>query len=114
MCDLCPVAVRFDPKHPVTDDELQSVINHLGTFDDLTYLNFDRSQITDAGLVQLLPLADRLESLDLRGTRVSDDGIAHLQRLRRLTLLRLKGSSISTDGIEHIRKSLPNCKLDVQ
>ena len=107
-----PVAVRFSPNDPVTDDELQSVINHLMKFNDMTYLNLDRSQITDAGLAQLLPLADKLESLDIRGTRVSDDGIAHLQRLSRLTLLRLKDSAISTAGIEKIRKSLPSCKLE--
>jgi hypothetical protein len=111
-CFWNPTAVRFDPKHPVTDDELQSVISHLMKFDDLTYLNFDRSQITDTGLAQLLPLANKLESLDIRGTRVSDNGIANLQRLPKLTLLRLKDSAISTDGMETIHKTLPSCKLE--
>ena len=109
-----PVAVRFNPSDPVTDVELRSVMKHLMTFDEMTYLNFDRSQITDAGLAQLLPLANKLESLDIRRTSVSDDGIAHLKRLPRLTLLRLKGSGISADGIDEIRKSLPNCKLELQ
>ena len=107
-----PVAVRFSPSHPVTDAEVQSVMSHLMRLDEMTYLNFDRSQITDACLAQLLPLANKLETLDIRGTRVSDNGIADLQRLSRLTLLRLKDSAISADGVEKIRKSLPNCKLE--
>ncbi len=107
-----PVAIRFDPSNPITDADLQSVINRLWKFDDLTYLNFDRSKITDAGIAQLVPFANKLESLDIRGTGVSDDGITYLQRFPRLTLLRLKGSAISPDGIEKIRKSMPNCKLD--
>jgi len=109
-----PVAVRFNPNDPVTDGELQSAMKHLLKFDDMTYLNLYRSQITNAGLAQLLPLANNLESLDIRSTSISDDGIAHLKRLRRLTLLRLKDSAISPDGIDEIRKSLPSCKLDVQ
>lgn len=109
-----PVAVRFSSNDPITDVELQSVMKHVMNFDDLTYLNFNRSQITDVGLAQLLPLANKLESLDIRSTSVSDDGIAHLKRLPRLTLLRLEDSAISTDGIDEIRKALPSCKLDVQ
>jgi hypothetical protein len=107
-----PVAVRFNPDHPVTDAELQSVMKHLMTFKDLRYLNFYRSRITDAGLAQLFPLSDKLDSLDIRNTSVSDNGIAHLKQLHRLTLLRLSDSKISPEGVETIRKSLPNCKLE--
>ncbi len=109
-----PVAVRFSPNDPITDAELQAVMKHLMNFDDLTYVNFYESQITDVGLAELLPLAHKLESLDIRGTKVSDGGIATLKQLSRLTLLRLTNSSISNDGIDEIRNALPNCKLEVQ
>jgi hypothetical protein len=107
-----PVAVRFNPDHPVTDAELQSVMKHLLKLKDLRYLNFDHSRITDAGIGQLLPLSDKLESLDIRHTVVSDDGIANLKLLPRLTLLRLSDCKISAEGVETIRKSLPNCRLE--
>jgi hypothetical protein len=108
-----PVAVRFNPAHPVSDDELRSMTRHMLTFTDMTYLNLNKSNITDAGLAHILPLADRLYSLDIRDTAITDDGIPYLLQLRKLIVLRLGSRSrITAEGFNEIRRSLPNCNID--
>jgi hypothetical protein len=68
-----PLAVRFQPIDPITDDELRNVMPFLMSFQDPYYLDFQKSQITNDGLKHLLPLADKLTALDIRGTAISDD-----------------------------------------
>jgi hypothetical protein len=108
-----PVAVRFHP-NSVTDGELRSLMKYIHRFEDLTYLYFTECPITDQGLKELLPLADKLDTLDIRRTGITDQGIATIKQLPRLTLLRIEGSAISPQGITELKRSLPNCKLDVE
>ena len=108
-----PVAVRFNSTHPLTDAQLRSLIPHLSEFDDLTYVNLYRSDVTDDGIKELLPLSHRLEAIDIRLTSVSDSSVPVLKRFPQLTLLRVHGSAITEQGREEIRQALPNCKLDV-
>jgi hypothetical protein len=107
-----PVAVRFNPAHPISDDQLRSMTPHMLKFADLTYLNLYRSHVTDAGLANILSFADRLYSLDIRDTAITDDGIAYLQQLPKLIVLRISGSKITTEGVNKIRSSMPNCNVD--
>ena len=108
-----PVAVRFNSAHPITDAELRSLMPHLLEFDELNYINLYRSNVTDAGITELLPLSPKLESLDVRSTSVSDKSVPVLKQFPQLTLLRVQGSAITEQGRNEIRQSLPNCKFDV-
>lgn len=108
-----PVAVRFNSAHPITDAQLRSLMPHLLEFDELNYINLYRSNVTDAGVAELLPLSSKLESLDVRSTSVSDKSVPVLKQFPQLTLLRVQGSAITDQGRNEIRQSLPNCKFDV-
>ena len=108
-----PAAVRFSSAHPLTDAELRSLIPHLLKFDDLTYVNLYRSNVTDGGIKELVPLSHKLEAIDIRSTSVSDSSVTVLKQFPRLTLLRVQGSALSDQGRDEIRKALPNCKFDV-
>jgi hypothetical protein len=108
-----PVAVRFSSAHPITDAELRSLMPHLLEFDELDYINLYRSNVTDAGIIELLPLSPKLEAIDVRSTSVSDKSVSVLTQFPRLTLLRVQGSAITDHGRDEIRKALPNCKFDV-
>jgi len=111
-CFWNPIAVRFQPYDPITDQELQSAMPYLRSFDDLNYLNFRESQITNDGLKHLLPLADRLLVLDITNTAISDDGIIHLKQLPKLKFIRVKGAGITSAGIAELQRALPNCKCE--
>ena len=108
-----PVAVRFNSAHPITDAQLRSLMPHLLELDELNYINLYRSNVTDDGVAELLPLSPKLESLDVRNTSVSDKSIPVLKQFPQLTLLRVQGSAITEQGRNEIRQSLPNCKFDV-
>lgn len=108
-----PVAVRFNSAHPITDAELRSLMPHLLEFDELNYINLYRSNVTDAGVAELLPLSPKLESLDVRSTSVSDKSVPVLKQFPQLTLLRVQGSALSDQGRDEIRNALPNCKFHV-
>ena len=112
-CFWNPVAVRFQPHHPITDQELQSAVPYLKNFGDLNYLAFRESQVTNEGLKHLLPLAERLLVLDLSDTAVSDDGIVHLKQLPKLMFVRVKeGTAITPAGIGEFERALPGCKCN--
>jgi hypothetical protein len=83
-----PVAVRFNSAHPITDAELRSLMPHLLEFDELNYVNLYRSNVTDDGIKELLPLSHQLEAIDIRLTSVSDSSVPVLKRFPQLTLLR--------------------------
>jgi len=108
-----PVAVRFNSAHPITDAELRSLMPHLLEFEELNYINLYRSNVTDAGIAELMSLSPKLESLDVRSTSVSDKSVPVLKQFSQLTLLRVQGSAITEQGRNEIRQSLPNCKFDV-
>lgn len=108
-----PVAVRFNDAQPITDAELRSLMPHLLEFDELNYINLYRSNVTDAGVAELLPLSPKLEAIDIRSTSVSDSSVPVLKQFPQLTLLRVHGSAITDQGRNEIRKALPNCKFDV-
>jgi hypothetical protein len=107
-----PIAIRFNTSRPMTNAELKSAIDPMMEFDNLTYVSLYRSKISDSGLAELLPLADKLESLDIRNTKVTDNSIANLTQFHRLSLLRLQDSGISSDGVDELRKALPSCKFE--
>ena len=107
---------------PVTDRELASLVEGLGTLrflsladtrvtdagmphvahlTDLEELHLDNTAVTDAG-IQLLGGLRHLRILDLKGTRVTDAGLAYLQPLTNLQGLYLTRTATTDDGLRHL------------
>jgi Leucine rich repeat len=75
-------------------------------FDRVDCVSLHRSQVTEEDLAQLSSLT-RLTWLDLTGASVTDAGLARLAGLTSLAFLDLSGTSVSDAGIAHLR-SLAN------
>jgi hypothetical protein len=86
-------------------------LKRLGTGGDhVRYLTLRDTRVTDEGLRHLNGM--RLVHLDLRDTKVSDAGIAQLQGLTSLKLLRLQGTNITRTGVRSLRRSMPETTIE--
>lgn len=57
----------------------------------------------DAGLQPLLPLAEKIASLDLARTKVTDAGLKNLAGFKNLTELHLENTGITDAGLDHLK-----------
>ena len=69
--------------------------------------------VSDTGLKQLGGL-QRLEYLDLMGTKVTDDGLEYLVGLGRLRFLRLVDTPITDAGLKHLMAMSDLRELEIQ
>jgi hypothetical protein len=70
----------------------------------MSHLNFNYSDFTDKDL-EKLERKSSVTSLDIQGTDLTDDGLAHLVPMTSLSELRLKDNPQLTDGcIPHLSK----------
>jgi beta-lactamase regulating signal transducer with metallopeptidase domain/Leucine-rich repeat (LRR) protein/Tol biopolymer transport system component len=83
----------------ITDAGLVQIIKGMP---QLTSLALAHSRITDAGLEQVGGLKG-LRLLNLNDTQITDAGLEHLQGLTELTDLRLKNTKITDAGLEHLK-----------
>ncbi len=58
---------------------------------------------SDAHLTPLAPLADKIVSLDLARTKVTDKGLAALAAMKNLRELHLENTTVSDAGIDHLK-----------
>jgi hypothetical protein len=103
-------------------------------FTDVIWVDFNRSEVTNAGLEHLKGLV-QLRSLWLRGTKITDAGAEHLKGLRHLEDLAINGTEVtdagldniralsqlrrlwlggtrvSDDGVKRLQEALPNCQI---
>jgi len=54
---------------------------------------------------------DEVEQVYLVTNHVTDAGLAHLQGLTSLRELRLRGTQVTNAGVAKLRQALPNCKI---
>ena len=88
---------------------------HLKDIASLRILSFyeDRCRITDAGLVHISNLAN-LENLSLSVTGpVTDEGIAHLVKMRSLRKLDIGSSQVTDRGLAHLKQIKTLERLDL-
>ena len=52
-----------------------------------------------------------MQCLDLRGTQVTDAGLAHLRELTTLDLLLLRNTEVSDAGVAELRRALPHTSV---
>jgi len=60
-------------------------------------------EFADAGLTPLAPMADKISSMDLAKTKVSDAGLKALAGYKNLKELHLEGTGISDAGLDHLK-----------
>ena len=77
---------------------------------ELRSLDLRGTKISDAGLAGISELAT-LHSLNLAYTKVSDGGLDNLKRLTNLQLLYLHKTDVTDAGVNKLKKSLPNCEI---
>lgn len=106
-----PAGVHFNTQPNLTDDQLRQVVRHLEGFDRLRDLTLAGSDVTDAGLAHLGPLAGKLQHLDVSNTSITDGGLMHLQTITSLKVLRITNTSITDAAATKFQKVLPECKV---
>jgi hypothetical protein len=89
-----------------TNDRLKALVA-LKALAQVRILNLNGAGITDGGLVHLKTLA-RLEELDLGNTAITDTGLEQLQELPSLRRLRLgRGMKVTNQGVAQLQKARP-------
>lgn len=127
--DFCnPVrAVKFEQSHPVTRRDAENIaqlsrvdwVNLLGGVEGSALAplsNLDKLQTVyiagsfdDAGVKELVGSAPGLRRLILEFTKVSDEGLKHLAKLRSLEEITIRSAEVTDEGIIYLT-SLPNVK----
>jgi Leucine-rich repeat (LRR) protein len=77
---------------PITD----AAVEQFPPWDDLFYLNLERTRVTGSGLGHLRTLK-KLRRLILAETPVTDGGLSHIDELTNLVVLNLKGAARVSD-----------------
>ena len=85
------------------------VVNSLGEdyFANVVSLNLRHSRVTDEGLRHLEGL-QALRGLNLTDTQITDEGLKHLERLEALEWLVLYGTQVTDKGVAQLQEKLPN------
>ena len=93
----------------ITDVGLGKVAVHMD-LKRLKRLFLSGTKITDEGLGHVAKLK-KLEILTLVGCdKITDAGLQHLHKLTNLKQVRLRGTTVSAEGIAKLKKALPNWK----
>jgi hypothetical protein len=105
-----PLNQGYDPRRPFTDDELAHVIDHINAFSRFHTLDLRGSKVTDDGLKELRRL-HRLENLWLTETGITDAGTIHLEALKTLKEIDFTGTNVTKEGVSGLRRALPDCNI---
>ena len=79
-------------------------------FVSVVLVDFNETQVTDAGLMHLKGLT-KLELLYLNRTQITDAGLEHLKGLTNLEDLWLNGTQVTDEGVKKLQQALPNCGI---
>jgi hypothetical protein len=77
-------------------------------------LDFTDAPVDDAVLRGLEPHLEQLPNLkwfNLKGTRITDDGLETLSQLKQLRSLIVTDTGVTAKGVERARKELPGCEI---
>jgi hypothetical protein len=81
-------------------------LRHLGSLKHLAWLTLKGSQVTDAGIAHLKALP-RLNTLKLNNAQVTDQCLATLESMKILQL-ELRNTKISAEGLKRLKVSDPH------
>ena len=102
-------AVGFE-RTPLNDAEFADVSNLAGV-ERVPTLCLAGTKLTDAGM-PLLRRWSGLRTLFLRDTAITDEGLENLTRLHDLSYLSLSNTHVTEKGVGRLQKALPNCHID--
>lgn len=54
----------------------------------------------------------KIYGLNLSGTQVTDDGLAHLHQLTTLTTVTLNNTRVTQQGVKDLQTALPDCEIE--
>jgi len=83
-------------------------------FSDVVAVSVPYRRIVDDVFLEHLKELTKLESLNLSGTQVTDEGLQDLNGLTELRSLRLFDTHVTEEGIKELQKALPKCNIDTQ
>ena len=86
-------------------------VRHLREMTTLQNLVLDETRITDGALEDVGQLTNLEEWLGLTHTQVTDAGLVHLTRLKKLKVLNLIGTTVSPKGVRTLRQELPDASI---
>ena len=116
-CLYDPIRISLGPGNhgykddrPVTDQDLERMVDHFKAFGRFTILRLTDSKITDDGMRHVGKMHG-ITTLSLWGTAVTDGGLEFLAELTTLEQLEISSDQTTADGIAKLQKALPNCKI---
>jgi hypothetical protein len=77
----------------------------------LTSLGIPNDAKTDLGLKHYLAALETHTALNLSGWKITDAGLVHLKGLTKLETLSLNFTKVTDAGVADLQKALPNCKI---
>ena len=77
----------------------------------LTSLAIPNDAKTDLGLKHYLAALKTDSSLMLGSWKITDTGLVHVRGLAKLRSLLLYGTKVTDAGVAELQKALPNCKI---
>lgn len=93
----------------VTHEQVARVLRH---FPDLVALSLAHSTGVDDKMLSILASHDKLATLSLQETAVTDAGLRSLQDLKSLTSIQVKGTQVTQNGIDELSRALPKCRIE--
>jgi hypothetical protein len=93
------------------DGAVARLVEALQAFPQLTTLQLKSTRITDAGLAHLKNLP-HLRSLTVENAPITDAGLAHLKALTRLEALTLAGTKVTDAGLQSFQLAAPRVKVE--
>lgn len=80
----------------------------------LNFVQFAGSKVTDDALALLVPLAGRVDVVGLRDTAITDQGLAHLEKMPGIKGLNLSGTKVTDAGLQYLKPMSRLTKLNVK
>jgi len=115
FCFLALASLAIAADKPGTDPALKAVVDKVnatgaslmpvaadGKAYRFTALNVAK-EFTDANLVPLATAADKITSVDLARTKVTDAGLSAIAAMKNLTELHLENTGITDAGLDHLK-----------
>ena len=100
--DSSLLMVEAPPAARTLDDKDLSALEPLAA--QIAWLNLGGTQVTDAGLTQLLPKLVNLWKLSLDRTAITDRALAPLEKMARLESVNVYGTAVTDAGLKPLEK----------
>jgi internalin A len=94
----------------ISDMKINSSMRQIGRLDKLLSLDLPGTDLTDAGLAEIAGIKN-LRFLRLDGTKVTDAGILQLSVMTNLRSLELRNTQVSEKGEKALQEFLPKLKI---